>query len=115
MGQPPYDDRTAFPLPGLLLLDLRMPRMDGFAVLNWIRQRSEFANLTVAVMTSAADIRDVNTAFALGANSFMIKPVDFMRFAEFTQALSGSWEWLSQSPEQAAQAATAYACEGVVA
>lgn len=114
-GQPPYDDRAAFPLPGLLLLDIRMPRVDGFEVLKWLRQRAEWRDFPVAAMTSAADIRDINAAFALGATSFMIKPIDFMRFAEFAQALSGSWEWLGQSPGREAELAATYAGGGLAA
>src|SRR3954468_12440436 len=52
-GEPPYDDRSAFPLPALLLLDLKMPRMDGFEVLEWIRQDPRFFALRVLVLTSS--------------------------------------------------------------
>jgi CheY-like chemotaxis protein len=111
-GKPPYDDREAFPLPELLLLDLKMPRVDGFEVLGWLRQQPEWRKLPVAVLTSSTDVRDANTAFALGANSFLIKPIDFMRFAEFAQAMTGSWLWVSQVP---ANMASACAVEQVVA
>lgn len=97
-GLPPYDDREAFPLPELLLLDLKMPRRDGFEVLAWLRQQSAWRNLPVAVLTSSTDVRDANAAFSLGANSFLIKPIDFMRFAEFAEAMAGSWLWVSQVP-----------------
>jgi CheY-like chemotaxis protein len=90
----------------LLLLDLKMPRLDGFEVLKWLRQQPEWRALPVAVLTASSDVRDVNAAFALGANSFMIKPVDFMWFAEFAQALAGSWLWLSEAPNHAAVPAT---------
>ena len=98
-GEPPYASREEFPFPGLLLLDLRMPCMDGFEVLRRVREQAEWKNLRVVVLTSATDIRDANRAFALGANSFMIKPIDFMRFAEFAQALAGSWVWMG-APER---------------
>src|SRR4051812_31070214 len=67
-GSGKYSDRDAFPLPWLLLLDLKMPRLDGFDVLKWIRQRPDFKSLIVVVLTSSEDIRDVNRAYALGAN-----------------------------------------------
>ena len=66
-GEPPYHDREAYPLPELLLLDLKMPRVDGFQVLAWLRQQPEWRKLPVAVLTSSTDVRDANAAFALGA------------------------------------------------
>lgn len=107
-GEPPYEDREVYPLPELLLLDLKMPRMDGFEVLRWLRQQPELRELRVTVLTSSADVRDANAAFALGANSFLIKPTDFICFAEFAQALAGSWLWMSQAPE--GEATPARAC-----
>ncbi len=83
--------------PGLILLDLYLPRKDGFEVLSWIRAQPDLAAVTVVVITSSDDIRDANRAFALGANSFLIKPADFLRLAEFTQALGGNWLWLGKA------------------
>ena len=114
-GEPPYENRGDFPVPGLLLLDLRMPRMDGFEVLAWVRQQPEWKNLPVAVLTSATDIWDVNRAFSLGANSFMIKPMDFMRFAEFAQTLAGSWVWSGHVQEGTIESARPWAGERVAA
>ena len=114
-GEPPYHDREAYPLPELLLLDLKMPRVDGFQVLAWLRQQPEWRKLPVAVLTSSTDVRDANAAFALGANSFLIKPMDFMRFAEFAQAMAGSWLWVSQVPANGAPPASVCAAEVIAA
>jgi CheY-like chemotaxis protein len=92
-GTPPYADRVACPLPDLVLLDLKMPRVDGFEVLRWIRAQPVFAQLRVVVLTSSTDVRDVNLAIQLGANGFLIKPADFLRLVEFSEALSGYWVW----------------------
>ncbi|HEV2380841.1 MAG TPA: response regulator [Terriglobia bacterium] len=98
-GAGPFANRAEFPLPSLVLLDIKMPGMDGFEVLRWIRQESGLSNLRVVMLTSSDDIRDVNRAYQLGANSFLVKPVDFERFVEITQALSGYWLWMDQPPQ----------------
>ena len=100
-GSGRFANRAEYPLPELVLLDLKMPGKDGFEVLKWIRQRPDFRALRVVVLTSSSNIRDVNLAYQLGANSFLVKPVDFERFVEISQALSGYWMWLSRAPEVA--------------
>jgi CheY-like chemotaxis protein len=81
-GQGIYADREKYPLPSLILLDLDMPTVDGFEVLRWIRDQPKFKSLRVVVLTGSDSLHDVNAAYQAGANSFMIKPVDFERFAE---------------------------------
>ena len=98
-GEGPFSNRMEYPLPELVLLDLKLPGIDGFEVLRWIRQEPELKALRVVVLTSSDRIQDVNLAYQLGANSFLVKPVDFERFVEISQALKGYWLWLSKSPE----------------
>src|SRR5437879_6114874 len=74
-GEGKFANRGEYPLPELLLLDLKMPRIDGFEVLRWIRQQPGLNALRVVVLTSSEDIRDVNQAYRLGANSFLVKPL----------------------------------------
>src|SRR6266704_5961759 len=81
-GEGKFSDRRKYPLPDLLLLDLKMPRVDGFEVLKWVRQQPGLSSLRVVVLTSSEDIRDVNVAYRLGANSFMVKPMDFDNVVE---------------------------------
>jgi len=71
-GDHPYEDRSEYPLPVLVLLDIKMPGADGFEVLRWIRRQPEFARLCVVMLTSSDEIRDVNLAYKLGANSFLV-------------------------------------------
>lgn len=97
-GTGPFANRAEFPLPALVLLDIKMPGMDGFEVLRWIREQSPVSTVRVVMLTSSSDMRDVNTAYKLGANSFLIKPVDFERFVEISQALNGYWLWLDKAP-----------------
>jgi CheY-like chemotaxis protein len=90
-GEPPYDDRTMFPLPTLLLLDLKMPRKDGFEVLEWIRQQPDLFSLRVVVLTSSQLSSDTTRAYEAGANSFLVKPADFQNYVELTEFINGFW------------------------
>jgi len=94
-----FENRDEYPLPSLLLLDLRMPNMDGFEVMEWIRQHQFFNPLRIVVLTTSEDMRDVNRAYQLGANSFLIKPLDLGGFSAIASAIQGHWVWLSKAPE----------------
>jgi CheY-like chemotaxis protein len=92
-----YSNRAEYPIPALILLDLKMPGMGGHEFLGWLRAKLEFRALRVVVLSSSDDMRDVNLAYQLGANSFLIKPADFDRFVEISQALSGYWIWMDKA------------------
>jgi CheY-like chemotaxis protein len=98
-GEGPYSNRAEFPLPGLLLLDLKMPGLDGFDVLRWLREQPGLLALRVVVLTSSSDMRDVNLAYQLGANSFLVKPMEFQRTAELVKTLKRFWLCESKAPE----------------
>ena len=97
-GEGKFTNRAEYPLPTLLLLDLRMPMMDGFEVLEWIREHSVFKGLRTVVLTTSEDMRDINRAYQLGANSFLVKPTDLDHFVRLTEAVKGHWMWLSKAP-----------------
>jgi CheY-like chemotaxis protein len=86
-GDAPYHDRGEHPLPALVLLDIKMPGMDGFEVLKWIRQQASFATLPVVMLTGCDEIGMVSKAYELGATSFLVKPLDFWNAAELMHAL----------------------------
>src|SRR6266496_4617154 len=100
-GEGKFFNRDEYPLPDLLLLDLKMPKMDGFDVLRWLRQQTGFSTLRVVVLTSSENIRDVNVAYRLGANSFMVKPLDFQNAIELSKVLRDYWLGMSKAPETA--------------
>jgi CheY-like chemotaxis protein len=73
-GRGAFGDREKFPAPGILFLDLKMPRMDGFQVLEWLQTHPQFHDLLVVVLTVRCELRDINQAYALGAHSYLVKP-----------------------------------------
>jgi len=83
VGVGPYANREGFPFPELVLLDLKLVQMDGFEVLKWVRAHPHFKDLRVVVLTSSSNIRDVNKAYQLGANSFLVKPLELENIASF--------------------------------
>jgi CheY-like chemotaxis protein len=76
-GQGIYADRVRFPLPHIVVLDLKMPRMDGFEFLKWLRQHQAFAALPTLVFTASISREDKSRAMAEGASSYFIKPASF--------------------------------------
>ncbi len=86
-----FSDRVHYPFPVLVLLDLKMPRVDGFEVLRWIKSQPYLSALRVVVLTSSEDIRDVNLAYQLGATSFLVKPLDFNSTVAMTETILDYW------------------------
>src|SRR4051812_16984700 len=74
-GRGPYWNRFVYPLPRVLVLDLKMPRLNGFDVLEWARTKGGFKRLVKVILTSSYRICDVNRAYDLGANSYVVKPM----------------------------------------
>lgn len=90
-GVKAYADRGKNPVANLLLLDLKMPRTDGFGVLQWRREHPAFAQLPVIVFSSSFLPADVQRAYALGANSYVVKPNDPERMERFIRTLGVWW------------------------
>jgi CheY-like chemotaxis protein len=98
-GEPPFADRQAYPLPGLLLLDLKMPRLNGFDVLDWLKRKSEIKRLPVVVFSSSEEAKDVNHAYDLGANSYLVKPHDTEDLLALVDRLKRYWLEANKTPE----------------
>lgn len=90
-GKAPYQDRTVHPAPSLVLLDLKMPRMDGFDVLQWRRETDGAHLLPVIVFSSSTLERDIRKAYSLGANSYVVKPMRSDALDGMVQALLAWW------------------------
>jgi CheY-like chemotaxis protein len=98
-GEGKFKNREEYPLPMLLLLDLKMPNKDGFEVLEWVREQPGLRRLRIVVLTTQAEINEVNRAYELGANSFLVKPTNMEDFFNLTEALKRYWLWMSAEPE----------------
>lgn len=98
-GVGPYDDRSKYPFPKLLLLDLKMPRMDGFEVLSAVRQRLGFTQLPVIVLTHSDNPADVRRAYELGATSYFRKPDSLEGLDEMIHVLHAYWLKFNHFPE----------------
>lgn len=98
-GQGPFADRARYPLPVLLLLDLKLPRRSGLEVLAWLRQQPGLRRLPVVVLTSSEESADINRAYDLGANSYLVKPVGFDALLEMVKGLGLYWLVMNEGPE----------------
>jgi len=97
-GTGAYSDRDTSMMPEVVLLDLKLPKVDGLEVLRQIRADDTTRLLPVVILTSSDEERDLVDSYELGANSYVCKPVDFTRFAEAVRQLSLYWLILNQPP-----------------
>lgn len=86
------------PLPRLVLLDLKLPKISGLQVLETIRSHPRTHKLVVVVMTSSQEDRDVNACYDLGVNSYVVKPMDFHQFVEMARQTGLYWMSLNCPP-----------------
>ena len=92
-GQPPLD-----PLPKLVLLDLKLPKISGIQVLEIVRTQPRTQGLIVVVMTSSAEDQDLQDCYRIGVNSYVVKPLDFQQFVEVSCQVGFYWMTLNQLP-----------------
>jgi CheY-like chemotaxis protein len=90
-GDGVYADRIVFPLPFLILLDLKLPYVMGLDVLRWIREQPEHAERLVVVLTSSQHDRDKEETFRLGGNAYLVKPPSRTKLLEMVQSLWDKW------------------------
>lgn len=97
-GTGQYAGRDPAALPQVVLLDLKLPRMDGLRVLERIRANPKTRLLPVVILTSSTEQRDLLSGYTLGANSYIRKPVDFQQFVEAVHQLGLYWLVLNERP-----------------
>jgi len=100
-GQGAHSDRDVSRLPEVVLLDLKLPKIDGLDVLRRIRNETLTRRLAVVILTSSNEERDIISGYDLGANSYIRKPVDFNQFMDAVRQLGIYWLVLNVSPPSA--------------
>jgi len=98
-GEGKYAARDEYPLPDLLLLDIKLPGYTGLEIIGWVRSQPGLAGLRVVILTSSDELRDVNDAYRLGANSFLLKPYDFDDLVHLSRVINEFWLHMSKCPE----------------
>ncbi|MBD2534837.1 response regulator [Nostoc flagelliforme FACHB-838] len=98
-GEEPYSERSHYPLPVLVLLDLKLPRRSGAEVLMWLRQQPILKRMPVVVLTSSREYADVNHLYDLGVNAYMVKPVAFNNLVEIVEILNRHWIVFNERPQ----------------
>src|SRR6266850_1464860 len=90
-GEGSYADRSRYPFPDIVLLDLKMPVMNGFEVLRWVRSQPKLRRLPVIILTGSVHEGDTKTAYEEGANSYLIKSADFNDLVETMKNVGDFW------------------------
>ncbi|MEB3214397.1 MAG: response regulator [Leptolyngbyaceae bacterium] len=101
-GSGVYGDRDRHPLPALILLDLKLPRRSGIEVLEWIKQQASIRRIPVVVLTSSKESLDVDRAYDLGVNSYLVKPVNYTKLEQMIVALDAYWLQVNEYPSLSA-------------
>lgn len=100
--RPPYTDAARYPMPGLILLDLNMPRMDGREALQAIKSDAQLCSIPVVIISTSSADEDILRSYAMGVNSFITKPVSFSGLLEVVRNLGRYWLEIVELPQDAA-------------
>jgi len=99
-GEGRYADRQAFPFPKLIVMDIKMPRKSGFEVLDWVKGGAgPLRRIPVIIVSSSEDPADINRSYELGANAYMIKPMDFLAVEHLFESITHYWGLECAKPE----------------
>jgi len=99
LGQGAFADRRLYPLPSLILLDLKLPRKSGFELLEWHRGQPGLKQIPILVLTSSQSNADIIRAYELGANSYLVKPINSAALLELAKAIRAYWAVFNKVPE----------------
>ena len=99
-GEGKYRNRNTYPLPKLMVMDIKMPRRSGFEVLEWVKgSQGSLRRIPVIIVSSSDNPADINRAYELGANAYMVKPVDFRAVEHLFHSITQYWGLECAKPE----------------
>jgi CheY-like chemotaxis protein len=98
-GEGIYADRALYPLPILIMLDLKLPKRSGLEVLAWLRAQESLRRIPVVMLTSSDGPGDVNAAYDEGVNSYLVKPVEFDGLVEMFKGVNFYWLMMNIKPD----------------
>jgi CheY-like chemotaxis protein len=101
-GQGKYSDRSRYPVPGLVILDLQIPRRTGTEVLAWLRKQPDVCCVPVIVYSASSQQSDVDALYRLGANAYVVKPPSMDEQVEFARQIKGFWLHFNEPPSRSA-------------
>jgi CheY-like chemotaxis protein len=95
-----YADRSAYPVPKLIVMDIKMPRKTGFEVLEWVKGDGRpTRRIPIVIVSSSDNPSDINRAYELGANAYMVKPMDYRAVEHLFQSITQYWGLECAKPE----------------
>lgn len=98
-GEGNYSDREAHPLPRLIVMDIKMPRKTGFEVLEWIKRDGPLRRIPIVIVSSSDRVQDINRAYELGANAYMVKPMSFRAVEHLFESITHYWGFECAKPD----------------
>jgi CheY-like chemotaxis protein len=98
-GTGKYADRQTFPFPKLMVMDIKMPRRTGFEVLEWVKHNPILRRVPVVIVSSSDNPDDINRAYELGANAYMVKPMDYRAVEHLFHSITHYWGLECAKPE----------------
>lgn len=91
-GEPPYDDRVLYPFPSVVYTDLKMPRVGGLEVVKWLKEHPDCGIIPIIVLTASQQDEDIQHAYQLGANAYLVKPTTLDQLTEMIRVTVVFWK-----------------------
>lgn len=105
-GEGEFENRLLYPVPCVVLADLKMPIINGFELIEWIRRNPAYSHIPIVVLTLSEEYRDIQKAYSLGANSFLVKPPNVEDLKEIVKMLDNYWLKLNRIQRDAESSPT---------
>jgi CheY-like chemotaxis protein len=99
-GRGNFEDREKYPVPDIILLDINLPKFNGFTVLKQLKNDPEFHKIPVIILTSSSYENDIASSYNFGATSYIQKPVDFEEFYEIVSGFNTYWHKINKLPQK---------------